>query len=230
MKIALSAGHNVFINNNFDVGAVANGKREADITRETVKYLFEILKKQGHEVIDVTPYDEKFTEKKSHHEKRCKAVDEFKADLYLDIHVNAGGGTGTECWVYDKTSKSYPYAEEICESISKNIGLQNRGVKINPTFWSLSLCKAPAIIVEGAFIDNKEDMSKLNPQNYAESIALVFGEVEKVEDKKNEASEWAKEAWEWGKEKGITDGSRPRDTSTREEVITMLYRFKEVIK
>lgn len=228
MRIAVSAGHNVFINNNFDVGAVANGKREADITRETVKYLKELLRKQKHEVLDVTPYNEKFTEKKSHHEKRCKSVDEFKADLYLDVHINAGGGAGTECWVYDKTSKAYPYAEKIAESISKNIGLQNRGVKINPTFWSLSLCKAPAIIIEGAFIDNKEDMGKLNAKNYAESIAKVFGEVATLE--KDKPSEWAKEAWKWGKEKGITDGSRPKDNTTREEIITMLYRFKEVIK
>jgi len=45
-----------------------------------------------------------------------------------------------------------------------------------------------------------------------------------MEDK---PSEWAKEAWEWGKQKGITDGSNPQGTATREEVITMLYRIKE---
>jgi N-acetylmuramoyl-L-alanine amidase CwlA len=48
----------------------------------------------------------------------------------------------------------------------------------------------------------------------------------KVDDK-NKPSEWAKEAWEWGKQKGITDGSNPQKTATREEVIAMLYRVKE---
>ena len=57
---------------------------------------------------------------------------------------------------------------------------------------------------------------------------LLKGGIE-VEDK-NTPSTWAKEAWEWAKEKGITDGSRPQDNATREEIITMLYRFKEVIK
>lgn len=57
---------------------------------------------------------------------------------------------------------------------------------------------------------------------------LLKGGIE-VEDK-NTPSTWAKEAWEWAIKNGITDGSRPRDTSTREEVITILYRFKEVIK
>ena len=37
-------------------------------------------------------------------------------------------------------------------------------------------------------------------------------------------SEWAKDAWEWAKSQGITDGSRPQDTATREEIITMLWR------
>ena len=56
--------------------------------------------------------------------------------------------------------------------------------------------------------------------------------ADKVANKKedNTPSAWAQEAWEWAKEKGITDGSRPRDTATREEVITMLYRLKEVIR
>jgi len=51
-----------------------------------------------------------------------------------------------------------------------------------------------------------------------------------IVDNRNDPSSWAKEAWEWAKENNITDGSRPKDNTTREEVITMLYRFKEVIK
>lgn len=232
MRIALSAGHNIYINNIFDVGAVGNGKREADITKETVKILIPLLEKQGHIVKDVTPYNQKFTEKIEHHKLRCKKVDEFKADIYLDIHINAGGGNGVESWVYSKTSKAYPYAEKICSNISKNLNLKNRGVKINPSYWSLSLCKSPAIIIEGAFIDSKEDMEKLNPQNYAISIAEVFGEVDKMKDDKNEmVSDWAKEAWNWAIKNKITDGTRPKDNATREETIAILYRFfKEMIK
>lgn len=47
----------------------------------------------------------------------------------------------------------------------------------------------------------------------------------------NQPSSWAKEAWEWAKKEGITDGTAPQRTATREEVITMLYRcFKKVGK
>lgn len=48
--------------------------------------------------------------------------------------------------------------------------------------------------------------------------------AEKVADK-NTPSKWAEEAWEWAKKKGITDGSRPKDNITREEIVTMLYRI-----
>ena len=46
-----------------------------------------------------------------------------------------------------------------------------------------------------------------------------------VTQDKNQPSSWAKEAWEWAKKEGITDGTRPKDTATREEVITMLYNY-----
>lgn len=40
-------------------------------------------------------------------------------------------------------------------------------------------------------------------------------------------SEWAKEAWNWAKKTGITDGTSPKKIATREEVITMLYRLSK---
>lgn len=49
----------------------------------------------------------------------------------------------------------------------------------------------------------------------------VKAHMDAIQDKPHD---WAKEAWEWGKGKGITDGTRPRDTCTREELVTMLYR------
>lgn len=54
--------------------------------------------------------------------------------------------------------------------------------------------------------------------------------ADKVSDK-NQPSAWAKEAWEWAKKEGLLDGTRPKDTPTREEVITMLHRYhKQVAK
>lgn len=190
MRITTTAGHNVYVNGLFDPGAVKNPHVEADITKETVATLIPLLQAQGHKVLDATPYNQKFTgstntiARKSHHKHRCKKVDEFNSDLYLDIHMNSGGGTGVECWVYSEDSKAMPYAKKICENISKDMNIPNRGVKVNPEYWSVSLCKSPAIIIEGAFLDSESDMKKFTPKKYALAIAKVFGEVK--EDKKSE--------------------------------------------
>lgn len=243
MIIALSAGHNVYIGNNFDCGAIENGKRESDITKETVKYLIPLLKAQGHIVIDVTPYNERFETKKAHHIKRCRTADNFKADLYLDVHINAGGGTGVECWTYNASSKANTHAAKICNSISKHIGIKNRGVKYNPSYWSLKHCKAPAIIIEGAFIDNKNDMLKLTPKKYAAAIALAFGEVKNLlteqrvreicKEEINKAfrrpdknNHWAEKHYENLKAKGLViHDKRFDDLITRGEVFALLDRI-----
>ena len=54
------------------------------------------------------------------------------------------------------------------------------------------------------------------------------GEATVTQDK-NQPSAWAKEAWEWGKKNGVTDGTRPKDAITREEVITMLYNYDQKV-
>jgi hypothetical protein len=41
----------------------------------------------------------------------------------------------------------------------------------------------------------------------------------------SDVSLWAKEAWLWIKKMGISDGTRPKDTVTREELWTMIYNL-----
>lgn len=53
--------------------------------------------------------------------------------------------------------------------------------------------------------------------------------ADKVTDR-NMPSPWAKEAWEWAKKEGITDGTNPKDSITREQVVTMLYRLAKKVK
>lgn len=48
---------------------------------------------------------------------------------------------------------------------------------------------------------------------------------------KNQPSSWAKNAWEWAKKEGVTDGTDPKGMVTREQLVTMLYRYhKQVAK
>lgn len=179
LRIGITAGHNVYIGKYYDPGATNSSLKitEADIVKETVALLIPMLERQGHIAYDCTPYNQTFTNSYGSHVERCKRVDSYNVDVYLDVHINAGGGTGVEVWVHNMSSKSVPYAIKIAESISKDMNLVNRGVKAKSSFWSVSLTTKPAMIIEGAFIDNKADMEKLTPKKYARSIAKVFGDI-----------------------------------------------------
>jgi len=67
-------------------------------------------------------------------------------------------------------------------------------------------------------------------------LDMVKSELDKLKggttvEEKNVPSSWAKDAWEWAKKEGITDGARPKDTMTREEMVTMLHRYhKQVVQ
>jgi GH25 family lysozyme M1 (1,4-beta-N-acetylmuramidase) len=50
------------------------------------------------------------------------------------------------------------------------------------------------------------------------------------ETDKNQPSTWASEAWIWAKNKGLMDGTRPKDPATREEIAVILKRFSEKLK
>lgn len=61
-------------------------------------------------------------------------------------------------------------------------------------------------------------------------LDMVKSELDKLKggttvEEKSVPSLWAKDAWEWAKKEGITDGARPKDTMTREEMVTMLHRY-----
>ena len=62
----------------------------------------------------------------------------------------------------------------------------------------------------------------INPATYLE-IKDKIGDLEM--ENGNKPSEWAKEAGNWAKEKGLLDGTRPQESVTREELAAILQRF-----
>ena len=50
-----------------------------------------------------------------------------------------------------------------------------------------------------------------------------------VAEAKNQPSAWAKDAWDWAKKENITDGTNPKGAVTREQVVTMLYRYHKQV-
>lgn len=63
----------------------------------------------------------------------------------------------------------------------------------------------------------------IDPAEYL-GIKNRVGDLEMAKDT-NKVSDWAKEAWNWAKEKGLLDGTRPQEPITREEMAVLLQRL-----
>ena len=117
------------------------------------------------------------------------------------------------------------------------LGFPNRGVK-QKNYSVIQMAKSQGVssaLVEPCFLDDADDMALYikNKDAVAKAIASGIAEGYQLTKKAepvvsvpvaNEPSGWAKEAWEKAAKKGITDGSRPHDTATREEIVVMLER------
>ena len=68
--------------------------------------------------------------------------------------------------------------------------------------------------------------STVNPTGYL-GLSNEVGVARVV---KEQISDWAKEAWDWAKENGILDGTRPKDVVTREELAVITQRVLLIVK
>ena len=71
--------------------------------------------------------------------------------------------------------------------------------------------------------------STINPTGYL-GIKNEVGVAKLAEQKEGQVSDWAKEAWEWAKANNILDGTRPKDSVTREELAVIAQRILLIAK
>ena len=77
--------------------------------------------------------------------------------------------------------------------------------------------------------DCPKNIRKGNPYSWNDFLGKVENIISPkpiVSHETDVPSEWAKSSWEKAKEKGIMDGSRPRDSLTRQELSVILDRLK----
>lgn len=154
-----------------DPGAVANGFKEKDLTLSIGKYCNERLKQYGIEtkISRTTDCDSSINSKVS-------ASNAFGADVCMDIHINAGGGDGSEVYYSHTSAPGKKLAQSIVDAMSA-IGQNTRGIKTrlsssgNDYFGMIRDTDAPAVLVECAFIDNKTDLVIID----TEAERKVFG-------------------------------------------------------
>lgn len=170
--IVLDAGHG-----GSDPGAIGNGLREKDITLDIAQRTKKLLEEKGFTVI-MTRESDTYPSLKD----RTDLANRSNADIFISIHVNAGGGTGIETWWYSKGPEP-TRSEQLATSIQKHLidktNARNRGVKDGNLHINRE-STMPSALVEVGFIDNSSDATKLKQSSYRSQIAeaLMLGIIE----------------------------------------------------
>lgn len=163
MKIFINPGHS-----GNDPGACANGLREVDVAFNIAKRVADYLRAVGYDV-KLFQFDGL--------QHICDVSNNWHSDLFVSIHCNAGGGTGTETFYYQFSSAGKKLANCIQRQIVSSLGTVDRGLKYKlPDGFDVFVTKytdCPAVLVETAFLDNPTDARLLveREDDFARAIA-----------------------------------------------------------
>lgn len=147
MKIVISAGHQPGL----DSGAVGQGRQEANENIRIADRVVLLLRSWGMDV-DYMPNNVGNLQAEINW-MNARYGDDDKT-FGVQIHRNAGGGTGNEVWTYPY-KRQWDLATKVAVSMQKYTGLPNRGVKnvtTNPLGW-INHLKCQSILTESRFID-----------------------------------------------------------------------------
>ncbi|TCP53423.1 N-acetylmuramoyl-L-alanine amidase [Tumebacillus sp. BK434] len=182
-RICIDPGHG-----GYDPGAVAKGVREKDITLKIGLQLRDLLRKAGFEVLmtreaDVSPGG--YPQVAADLRERCRIANTKQVDVFLSLHVNAGGGRGAEIYVYGQGGPIASLAKGVITGVSTICGTHGQAVRDggpNGTGFAV-ICntEADAMLLEIGFIDS-DDLQKIqaNLDKFAPLICRAFCEFYKL--------------------------------------------------
>lgn len=168
-KVFLGVGHG-----GSEPGAVANGFVEKDLNLTIALACRDELERHGVNVLMSRTKDENDT--LTEEIRECNA---YNPDLAVDIHNNAGEGDGCEAFYYHKGGTGKTLAQNILANLIL-IGQNSRGIKtrLNSSgtdyYGFIRETKAPAVIVECAFLDNKTDLQIIDTEAEQKAMGVAI--------------------------------------------------------
>lgn len=139
---------------------------------------------------------------------RCKKANSYGADVFISFHINAGGGTGYESFIYnktesDETKRLQKIINEKAMAAAGKFGLKAHG---NDPFKKDNLAvlrgsTMPAVLTEACYIDSDDykllkngDFLKAMGEAYAEGVATFLSLPKKAASKPTNAPSASKPA------------------------------------
>lgn len=166
MKVFIDPGHG-----GADSGAIANGLREKDICLTISLMLRNIL---IQEYTGIFVKLSRTTDRTLTLNERTDIANKWYADLLISVHVNAGGGTGFESFIYHgkyaNKERTDRWRGLLHDEIVRATMWRDRGRK-QANFHMLRESSMPAVLTENGFIDTVENAKKLKNEAFLEQIA-----------------------------------------------------------
>lgn len=176
IKVLLDPGHG-----GYDSGAVGPTKKlEKDVTLAITLKVGEILKSNGIDVIYTRNSDKVSwpSNEAADLKKRVEIANNENIKYFISIHANSASipsANGTEIYYSPGSVQGQKLAGAIQSRLVNAIGLYNRGVK-TANFYVLNYTKAPAALVEVAFISNATEEALLINNDFQNKAAKGIAE------------------------------------------------------
>lgn len=174
MRFGVNCGHTAS-----GVGSGAVGVLNESVETRNVGYaLMDILRANGHEVIDCTINSA--TSTSAYLSKAVALANDESLDYFISVHLNCSDNleaTGVETYTYE--GRQFADALEVCENIS-TLGFKNRGVKNGTGLYVVRKTKAKSMLIEVCFV-NGQDAKKyleLGHQKFAQTIYQAIVDVD----------------------------------------------------
>ena len=165
MRICVNVGHT-----KKGVGTGANGYlNESKETRKLGYELMKLLTDTNHSVIPAV-----FDLHNNNLKAAVETANNNDADLFVSIHLNAGGGQG--CEVYTWKGQKVAQAVKACENLNK-LGFKNRGVKDGSKLYVIKNTRCTAILIEVCFLDNIKDVELYKQVGYTKVAQAIYNAI-----------------------------------------------------
>ena len=179
-KVIIDPGHG-----GTDSGAIGNGLYEKDLTLEISKKVKAYIDRNYNINTKMTRTNDTYVSLK----QRTDIANQWQANLFLSIHVNAGGGSGYEDYIHSSLTpfRSAPKQDETTSAeaqetirgeinkVLKKYKVKDRGAKA-ANFHVLRESQMPAVLLEIMFIDTKKDADLLKNNAFINDISRAIGE------------------------------------------------------
>ncbi|MBP3038054.1 N-acetylmuramoyl-L-alanine amidase [Bacillaceae bacterium Marseille-Q3522] len=162
VRIFIDPGHG-----GSDPGAVANGLQEKDLTLRISKRIRDMLGEYSDAQVKLSREGDQTLSLS----QRTHMANAWGADYLISVHINAGGGTGFESFVYTGVGgATVAYQNVIHVEITRQVDFRDRGKK-QANLHMVRESHMPALLTENGFIDRASDARKLKDNSYLDRIA-----------------------------------------------------------